>query len=59
MPLFFVNSVMQGSSWPSQRGAAGLVNSLDHDSLDTMGSWIGESVFAGVYFDGDGEAVVG
>jgi len=50
---------MQGSSWPSQRGATGLVKSLDHDSLDTMGSWIGDSVFAGVFFEGDGEAIVG
>ena len=30
---------MHGSLWPSQRGAAGLVKSLDQDSLLSIGSW--------------------
>lgn len=37
-PLFLVKRLMHGSLWPSQRGAEGLVNSLDHDSLDIIGS---------------------
>jgi len=36
-----------------------LVKSLDHDSLDTIGSWIGDSVFAGVFFEGDAKAFMG
>ena len=30
---------MHGSSWPSQRGAAGLANNLDQDSAEATGSW--------------------
>ena len=71
MPLFFVSKVMQGSSCPSQRGAAGLVKSLDHDSADATGSWtcgedcvgvrmnVGEYVLAEVealMLDGDSSA---
>ena len=59
MPLFFVNNVIHGSSCPSQRGAAGLVNSLDHESLDTIGSWTEGSLLAELVFEGDGKVVMG
>lgn len=46
IPVFFVVNNMHGSLWPSHRGGARFVNSLDHVSLDTAGSMTGSSAAA-------------